>query len=144
VASIFGCCLIGTLRVPDQASDKSTTPPRRSIIARRRWVSHRAPEIPQPIYVCTGRAKVQQYLGLRIWTARLEPLPGLVRPASRGPPNPRNVPDKSNHPIRSFDDGYNAKRPPTEAASLVPNTLAAIAFERSNDCLSVREVHSSD
>lgn len=36
------------------------------------------------------------------------------------------------------------RRPPFEAALLVPNTLTAITFERSNDFLSVWEVHSSN
>jgi hypothetical protein len=39
---------------------------------------------------------------------------------------------------------WKSKRPATEAPLLVPNTLTAIAFERPNDCLPVREVHDSD
>jgi hypothetical protein len=36
------------------------------------------------------------------------------------------------------------KRPPTEAALFVPNTLTAIAFECSNNFLSVREMDGSN
>src|SRR6476646_11877006 len=44
--------------VRDQPS-KSTTPPERSMIARRRWFRYWAPQITQRGYVCAARVKVR-------------------------------------------------------------------------------------
>jgi hypothetical protein len=39
---------------------QSATPPKRSMIAQRRWFSHRALKFPSQQFVCTGAAKVHE------------------------------------------------------------------------------------
>jgi len=143
VASIFGCCLIRTLRVPDQASDKSTTPPRRSIIARRRWVSHRAPEISRLIYVRAGRAEVQKYFGAEDLDGGLESLPGetLEKVGCARPPCPPSSEKRRRHihrPIRPFGDGHNATSSsrPKQPYSSQNRSPQSHLNARMTDCLS--------
>jgi hypothetical protein len=66
-AAIF----VDALRRPF-SEPKSTTPPKRSMFAQRRWFSHRALKLPSQGFVCTERAKVHvifrppKYCGLAL------------------------------------------------------------------------------